>query len=68
LRKLKAMGVKRAILNSDSQIIIGHVDKTNKAKRLALEMYLDMVRRIESSFGGFFVRNIPRQIMNMLIY
>jgi hypothetical protein len=31
LRKLKAMGVKRAVIKSDSQIITGHVDKMSKA-------------------------------------
>src|SRR6185503_1890658 len=37
LRKLKAMGVKRAILMSDSQVITGHVEKTAKAKEERLE-------------------------------
>jgi ribonuclease HI len=31
LRKLKAMGIKRSILKSDSQLITGHVDKSSKA-------------------------------------
>lgn len=43
LRKLKDMGVKWAILKSDSQVIIGHVDKSSKTKNLALEKYLDTV-------------------------
>jgi hypothetical protein len=59
-RKLKAMSVKRAVNKFDSQIIIGHVNKTSKAKGLALEKYLDMVRRMEASFEGFSVKNIPR--------
>ena len=43
LRKLKAMGVKRAILMSDSQVITGHVEKTAKAKEERLEKYLQTI-------------------------
>jgi ribonuclease HI len=43
LRKLKAMGIRRAILKFDSQVIAGHVDKSSKAKDLKLEKYLDTV-------------------------
>jgi hypothetical protein len=32
LRKLKAMGIRRAILKTDSQVISGHVDKSSKAR------------------------------------
>jgi hypothetical protein len=31
LQKLRAMGIRRAILNTDSQVIAGHVDKSSKA-------------------------------------
>jgi ribonuclease HI len=60
LRKLKAMGIKRAILKTDSQVISGHVDKCCKARDPKLEKYLDTVRRLEASFEGFSVKNIPR--------
>jgi ribonuclease HI len=60
LRKLRAMGIRRAILKTDSQIISGHVDKSSKARDLKLEKYLDTVRRLEASFEGFSVKNIPR--------
>jgi ribonuclease HI len=60
LRKLKAMGIRRAILKSDSQVITGHVDKSSKAKDPKLEKYLDIVQRMEASFEGFSVKNIPR--------
>ena len=60
LRKLKAMGIRRAILKTDSQVVSGHVDKSCKAKDPKLEKYLDTVRRIEASFEGFSVKNIPR--------
>jgi ribonuclease HI len=60
LRKLKAMGIRRAILKSDSQVISGHVDKSSKARDPKLEKYQDTVRRMEASFKGFSVKNIPR--------
>jgi ribonuclease HI len=60
LRKLKAMRIRRAILKSDSQVIFDHVDKSSKARDLKLEKYLDTVRRLEASFEGFSVKNIPR--------
>jgi ribonuclease HI len=60
LRKLKAMGVRRAVLKSDSQVITGHIDKSSKARDLKLEKYLETVRRMEASFEGFSIKNIPR--------
>jgi ribonuclease HI len=61
LRKLKAMGIRRAILKTDSQVISGHVEKSSKARDPMLEKYLDAVRRLEASFEGFSVKNIPRE-------
>jgi ribonuclease HI len=60
LRKLKAMGIRRAILKTDSQVISGHIDKSNKARDPKLEKYLDTVRRFEASFKEFSIKNIPR--------
>jgi ribonuclease HI len=60
LRKLKAMGIRRAVLKTDSQVISGHVDKSCKARDPKLEKYLDTARRLEASFEGFSVKNIPR--------
>jgi ribonuclease HI len=60
LRKLRAMGIRRVILKTDSQVITGHVDKSSKARDPKLEKYLDAVRRLEASFEGFSVKNIPR--------
>jgi hypothetical protein len=54
------MGIRRAILKTDSQVISGHVDKSSKARDLKLEKYLDGVRRLEASFECFSVINIPR--------
>jgi hypothetical protein len=54
------MGIRRAILKTDSQVISGHIDKSSKARDPKLEKYLDTVRRLEASFEGFSVKNIPR--------
>jgi ribonuclease HI len=61
LRKLKAMGIRRVVLKTDSQVISGHVDKSCRARDPKLEKYLDTVRRLEASFEGFFVKIIPRE-------
>jgi hypothetical protein len=60
LQKLKAMGIRRAILKTNSQVISGHVDKSSKARDPKLEKYLDAVERLEASFEGFSIKNIPR--------
>jgi ribonuclease HI len=60
LQKLKAMGIKRVVLKTDSQVITGHIDKSCKARDPKLEKYLDTVRRLEASFEGFSIKNIPR--------
>jgi ribonuclease HI len=60
LQKLKAMGIRRAILKSDSQVSTGHIDKSSKARDLKLEKYLDTVQRMEAFFEGFSVNNILR--------
>jgi ribonuclease HI len=60
LRMLRAMGIRRTILKTYSQIISGHIDKSSKARDPKLEKYLDTVRRLEASFEGFSVKNIPR--------
>jgi ribonuclease HI len=60
LRKLRAMGIRRAILKTDSQVISGHIDKSSKERDPKLQKYLDTVRRLEASFEGFSIKNIPR--------
>jgi hypothetical protein len=50
LRKLKAMGIRRAVLKTDSQVISGHIDKSCKARDPKLEKYLDTVQRLQASF------------------
>jgi hypothetical protein len=54
------MGIRRAVLKSDSQVILGHIDNSSKARDPKLEKYMDAVRRMEAPFEGFSVKNIPR--------
>jgi hypothetical protein len=60
LRKLRTMGIRRAILKTDSQVISGHIDKSSKARDPKLEKYLDIDQSLEASFEGFSVKNIPK--------
>jgi hypothetical protein len=55
------MGIRRALLKSDSQVITGQVDKSSKARDLKLEKYLDTVQRMEASFEGFFSEKHPKK-------
>jgi ribonuclease HI len=66
LRKLKAMGIRRVVLKTDSQVISGHVDKSCKARDPKLEKYLDTVRRLEAS-KDFLLRIFHEEKMSMLI-
>jgi ribonuclease HI len=68
LRKLKAMGIRRTVLKSDSQVITRHVDKSSKARDPKLEKYLDTVRRMEASFEGFSGRTSQEEKMSRHIY
>jgi hypothetical protein len=67
LRKLKAMGIRRVVLKTNSQVISGHVDKSIKARDPKLEKYLDTVRRLEASFEGFFEKIFQEGKMSMQI-
>jgi hypothetical protein len=54
------MGIRRAVLKIDYQVISDHIDKSCKTRDPKLEKYLDTVRRLEASFEGFSVKNILR--------
>jgi hypothetical protein len=55
------MGIRRAVLKTDSQVISGHVDKSSKARDPKLEKYLDTVRRLEASFEGFSLKKYSKR-------
>jgi ribonuclease HI len=67
LRKLKAMGIRRVILKTDSQVISSHIDKSSKARDLKHEKYLDTVQRLEASFEGFSVKIFQEGKMSLQI-
>jgi ribonuclease HI len=60
LRKLRAMGIKRAIIKTDSQVISGHIDKSSKARDPKLEKYLDTVCRLDF-FQRFFCQEYSKR-------
>jgi hypothetical protein len=62
------MGIRRAILKTNSQVISGHVDKSSKSRDPKLEKYLDTVRRLEASFEGFLSRIFQEERTSMHIY
>ena len=49
LRKLRALGVRRCIVRSDSQVIVGHVEKEFTTKEPELIKYLAAVRGMENT-------------------
>jgi hypothetical protein len=59
------MGIRRAILKTDSQVISGHIDKSRNSRDPKLEKYLDIVRRLEASFEGFSVKRFQEARMSM---
>jgi hypothetical protein len=59
------MGIRRAILKTDSQVIFGHVDKSSKTRDQKLEKYLDTVRRLEASSKVFLLRIFQEVKMSM---
>jgi ribonuclease HI len=67
LRKLKAMGIRREILKSDSQVISSHIDNSNKASDPKLKKYLNIVRRMETSFEGFSIKTSREEKTSMPI-
>jgi ribonuclease HI len=68
LRKLRAMGIRRIVLKSNSQVITGHVDKSSKARDPKLKKYLDTAQRMEASFEGFQWKTLQEEKMSRQIY
>jgi hypothetical protein len=60
LRKLKAMGVRRAVLKSDSQVIIGQVDKSSKVKKSWLREVLQHGPKDGIFLRGFLSKKCPK--------
>jgi len=47
-------------IRSDSELITGHINKSNRALKPELAKYLAAVRSMEKFFLGFSIRNFPR--------
>lgn len=60
LQKLKALGVQRCLIKTDSKVIARHIEKEFSAKEPELIKYLAAVRSMEKHFIGFTVHHIPR--------
>jgi ribonuclease HI len=67
LQKLKAMGIRRAILKTDSQVISGHIDKSSKARDTKLEKYLDTFEGSKLLSKDFLSRIFQEGKMSILI-
>jgi ribonuclease HI len=60
LRKARAVGARRLVILTDSELVTGHIGKTYKAKKPDMMKYLQAVRSMEKFFIGTRVRSFPR--------
>jgi ribonuclease HI len=60
LRKLRAIGVQKCIIRTDSKVVTGQIEKECIAREPTVEKYLGLVRRMENYFKGFTVEYIER--------
>jgi hypothetical protein len=58
--KLRAIGVQRCILHTDSKVVAGQKEKECIAREATLERYLGLVKRMENYFKEFIVEYIER--------
>jgi hypothetical protein len=61
------MGIRRAILKTDSQVISGHIDKSSKARDTKLEKYLDTFEGSKLLSKDFLSRIFQEGKMSILI-
>jgi hypothetical protein len=55
LRKARAVGARRLVILTDSELVAGHIGKTYKAKKPDMMKYLQAVRSMEKFFIGIIV-------------
>ena len=60
LRKARALGGRRLSIRSDSKLITGHINKSNRALKPKLAKYIAAVRSMKNYFLGFSIRSFPR--------
>ena len=61
LRAAIALGVKKLIVQGDSQLLVNFSNKTYKAKDEHMAAYLEEVRKLEKNFLGMELSYIPRE-------
>lgn len=60
LRKAASVGAQRIIVNNDSLVMVGQVEKEFEAREPQLLQYLHLVRAMEHRFQGFTRVHIPK--------
>jgi ribonuclease HI len=60
LRKTRVLGARRLSIKSDSELVTGHINKSNRALKPELAKYLAAVRSMEKYFLGFSIRSFSR--------
>jgi ribonuclease HI len=60
LRKARAVGARRLVILTESELVACHIGKTYKAKNSDMMKYLQAVRSMEKFFIGITVRSFPR--------
>jgi ribonuclease HI len=60
LWKAKAVGARRLVILTDSELVAGHIVKTYKAKKPDMMKYLQAVRSMEKIFLDITVKSFPR--------
>ena len=60
LRKARALGARRLTIRSDSELITGQINKSNRTLKPELAKYLAAVRSMEKHFLGFSIRSFSR--------
>jgi ribonuclease HI len=58
LHKLRAIGVQKCILRTDSNVVTRQIEKECIAREPTLEKYLGLIRKMENYFKGFKVEYI----------
>jgi hypothetical protein len=59
LRKARAVGARRFVILTDSELVASHIGKTFKAKKPDMMKYLHVVRIMEKFFLGITVKSFP---------
>jgi ribonuclease HI len=60
LQRARAVGARRLVILTDSELVVGHISKTYKAKKPDMMKYLQEVRSMEKFFLGITVKSFPR--------